>query len=102
MLLPPSGMVTINDSSSPMLLPGRLGMTELTTERRTYGQSRGMSELRDRLQAEKVRHVARHNIPGTARKNWRDVLGSTAYPESKDNGGQEPAVNARITGRHVR
>jgi hypothetical protein len=47
-------------------------------------------------QQARVRHVARYNIPGTARKNWRNVLGSTAYPESKDNGGQEPAVNAMI------
>ncbi len=30
------------------------------------------------------------------------VLGSTAYPESKDNGGKEPADNAMITRRRVR
>jgi hypothetical protein len=71
-------------------------MTELTAERRTYVWTRGRRELRDCLSAARVRHVARYNIPGTARKNWRNVLGSTAYPESKDKGGQEPAVNAMI------
>ena len=30
-------------------------MTDRTTERRIYGQSRGMSELRDRLPAEKLK-----------------------------------------------
>ena len=77
-------------------------MTELTTERRTYVWTRGRSELRDRLNAERVRRVARYSIPGSARKNWRNVLGPTAYPESKDNGGQEPADNAMITRKRVR
>jgi hypothetical protein len=36
--------------------------------------------IRDRLQVERVRRVARYCIPGAARKNWRNVLGSTAYP----------------------
>lgn len=61
-----------------------------------------MSELRDRLNVERVRHVARYNIPGAARKNWRNVLGSTANPESKDKGGQEPAEKAVITRKRVR
>ena len=58
--------------------------------------------MRDRLAGETVRRVARYSILGTARKNWRNVLGSTAYPESKDNGGQEPADNAMITRKRVR
>ena len=57
--------------------------------------------MRDRLPEETVRRVARCCIPGTARKNWRNVLGSLAYPESKDNGGQEPASNAMINRRRV-
>jgi hypothetical protein len=54
-LLPPLGMMVIKLSSSSMLLPRRLGMTELTAERRTYVRTRGKRELRDRLQAEKRR-----------------------------------------------
>src|SRR5260370_14823253 len=54
-LLPPLGMMVIKLSSSSMLLPRRLGMTEPTAERRTYGRTRGKGELRDRLPAEKLR-----------------------------------------------
>ena len=55
MLLPPLGMMVIKLSSSSMLLPRRLGRTEPTAERRTYVRTRGKRELRDRLQAEKLR-----------------------------------------------
>ena len=61
-------------------------MIERTTEQRTYVRTRGMRELRDRLRDTSVRHVAQCCIPGTARKNWRNVLGSTAHLESKDDG----------------
>jgi hypothetical protein len=54
-------------------------------------------KARDGLKAATVRRVARYNIPGATWKNWRNVLRSTAYPESKDKGGQEPADNAIIT-----
>src|SRR5258707_855841 len=54
-LLPPLGMMVIKLSSSSMLLPRRLGMTEPTAERRTYVRTRGKGELWDRLQAEKLR-----------------------------------------------
>ncbi len=77
-------------------------MIEPTAEQRAYVRTRGMSELRDRLRDASVRRVAQYSIPGPTRKNWRNVLGSTAYPESKDKGGQEPAVNAMITQRRVR
>lgn len=55
-------------------------MIELTAEQRTYVRTRRMRELRDRLRDASVRRVARYCIPGTARKNWRNVLGSAAYP----------------------
>ena len=49
---------------------------------------------RDCLQTERVRHVAQCCIPGTARKNWRNVLGSTAYFESKDNRNKSMLLSA--------
>ena len=53
MLLPPSGVTMIPESSSSLLPADRLEMIEHTAERRTYGETRGKGERWDRLAAEK-------------------------------------------------
>jgi hypothetical protein len=61
-----------------------ISATETMTNEAIEGYDQ--DETRDGLKTERVRRVARYSIPGSARKNWRNVLGSTAYPESKNNG----------------
>jgi hypothetical protein len=67
-----------------------------TGEWEAYVRTRVKRRRRDHLQAERVRHVTHHEIPGATRKNLEECSWVTGLPGTERSREQQPAVNAMI------